>query len=263
MQNRYIGDVGDFGKFGLLRLLSGGDGEKMLRLGIVWYLYPDETHNEDGKHVSCLQTNARDFRHCDEKLYDGLRMLLLDDAGLIITDNRHISAVETSDLLPESTLFYSTPLSYAGELSVSKRPSLRKAWFAGALEATISADMVFLDPDNGIECASVKRTAKKGPKYVFWDDVAAFVERGQSVVIYHHLNRSSKHPKQVEDMLWQMRERFPEDTEASAVTFTRGNSRSYFVVASPQHKDLLRHRLAKIFSGPWSRHFISHSQEVH
>ena len=38
MQDRYVGDIGDFGKYGLLRALCGRD----LYLGVVWYLIPDE-----------------------------------------------------------------------------------------------------------------------------------------------------------------------------------------------------------------------------
>lgn len=49
MQNRYTGDIGDFAKYGLLRALGEGN-----KLGIVWYLYPDESHNEDGKHTAYL-----------------------------------------------------------------------------------------------------------------------------------------------------------------------------------------------------------------
>src|SRR5829696_4979011 len=49
MQDRYVGDVGDFGKYGLLRTLGAG-----LSLGVVWYLVPNESHNADGKHTSYL-----------------------------------------------------------------------------------------------------------------------------------------------------------------------------------------------------------------
>lgn len=254
MQNRYFGDIGDFGKFGLLRILSGLDGEQILKLAVVWYLYPDEPHNADGKHISYLERNDRAFCDCDEQLYDKLRSLLFDDLGLIKV-NRHVSSAEKSGLLPEGTLFYSQPLAYPIGLAVSDRSVLRDLWFTDALITTSSADMVFLDPDNGIECLSVKRTGNKGPKYVFWDEINAFVKRGQSVVIYHHLNRSSKHPKQIEDMLGRMRDRFVNGFEVSAVKFRRGTSRAYFVIASPQHKDLLRQRLEKIRSGLWNRHF--------
>ena len=37
MQNRYVGDIGDFGKYGLLRALYHGR-----QLGVAWYLCPDD-----------------------------------------------------------------------------------------------------------------------------------------------------------------------------------------------------------------------------
>ncbi|MGN1144419.1 MAG: hypothetical protein ACI4SU_07600 [Anaerovoracaceae bacterium] len=47
MQNRYTGDIGDFGKLGLLRQLSGAG----FSIGVNWYLTPDESHNGDGRHI--------------------------------------------------------------------------------------------------------------------------------------------------------------------------------------------------------------------
>jgi hypothetical protein len=35
MQNRYVGDIGDYLKLGILRALSRGH-----RLGVAWWLYP-------------------------------------------------------------------------------------------------------------------------------------------------------------------------------------------------------------------------------
>src|SRR5690348_3816657 len=52
MQDRYVGDVGDFAKYGLLRRLTGRAGERKVRLGVVWCLFPDEAHNNDGRHIS-------------------------------------------------------------------------------------------------------------------------------------------------------------------------------------------------------------------
>lgn len=51
MQNRYTGDIGDFGKLGLLRVLQ----ESGLTIGVNWYLVPDENHNSDGRHVQYLE----------------------------------------------------------------------------------------------------------------------------------------------------------------------------------------------------------------
>ncbi len=61
MQDRYAGDLGDFLKLGLLRwLVAPSFGAAPERLGVVWYLAPDESHNADGKHVAYLdpQTSA-------------------------------------------------------------------------------------------------------------------------------------------------------------------------------------------------------------
>ncbi len=45
MQNQYVGDIGDLGKYGLLREIFGrpevpGSGCG-LRLGVTWYLFPE------------------------------------------------------------------------------------------------------------------------------------------------------------------------------------------------------------------------------
>ena len=70
MQNRYTGDIGDFGKLGLLRVLQSAG----LSIGLNWYLTPDETHNGDGRHVSYL--GLQEFRACDEGLWLALRAIV-------------------------------------------------------------------------------------------------------------------------------------------------------------------------------------------
>lgn len=42
MQDRYTGDIGDYGKRGLLHCLAVAGP----RVGVNWYRTPDESHNE-------------------------------------------------------------------------------------------------------------------------------------------------------------------------------------------------------------------------
>ena len=49
MQNRYVGDIGDYLKLGILRALSPG-----YHLGVAWWLFPDEAHNRDGRHIGYM-----------------------------------------------------------------------------------------------------------------------------------------------------------------------------------------------------------------
>ena len=57
MQDRYAGDIGDFGKYGLLRALCGEDGHgPALRLGVLWYRVLEAEENNDGRHTAYLHS---------------------------------------------------------------------------------------------------------------------------------------------------------------------------------------------------------------
>ena len=74
VQHHFVGDVGDFGKYGLLRALTGTwpVAEPRLSLGVVWYLPADATGSAaDGQKLSYLSQPNR-FRSCDPRLYDAL-----------------------------------------------------------------------------------------------------------------------------------------------------------------------------------------------
>jgi hypothetical protein len=106
MQDQYSCDIGDFAKFGLLRgLLSP---EPRLRLSVLWYLVPDESSTNDGRHISYLKPtpkNAKRFRACDPVLYDTL-------GALVEGRTRTVSALSKSGLLPKDTAYHGQPLSY-------------------------------------------------------------------------------------------------------------------------------------------------------
>ena len=66
MKNQYVGDVGDYGKYGLLRYISN----KGIHIGVNWYLTEDDDSN-DGKFISYLSKESE--RKYDGELYDFLR----------------------------------------------------------------------------------------------------------------------------------------------------------------------------------------------
>jgi len=92
MQDRYSGDVGDFGKFSLLRKLLP---DEEFKLGIIWYAFPNESHNNDGRHIEYLDTP--EYRICDQDLRDKLKN--------ITGNKRLISELEDIHILPSNTLF--------------------------------------------------------------------------------------------------------------------------------------------------------------
>ena len=63
MQDRYAGDIGDFGKYGLLRALCG----EALRLGVLWYAFEGDRKRapNDGKRIDYLDPPDEQLRECD------------------------------------------------------------------------------------------------------------------------------------------------------------------------------------------------------
>ena len=66
MKNQYVGDIGDYGKYGLLRFLSNHG----IRIGINWYLTENDRSN-DGRFTSYFEMSSN--RCCDPELFDALK----------------------------------------------------------------------------------------------------------------------------------------------------------------------------------------------
>lgn len=66
MKNQYFGDIGDYGKYGLLRHLAG----QGLSISVNWYLTPDDASN-DGSIRGYL--SKEEDRRYDPELFDVLR----------------------------------------------------------------------------------------------------------------------------------------------------------------------------------------------
>lgn len=172
MQNRYAGDAGDYVKLALLRALSPG-----LRLGVAWYLYPDERHNSDGRHTAYLSQPGI-WRHLDPQLFDGLRE--------VISGRRSVTALQALGLLDAT--YAGEPLQQRTE-SCSLRSSSRAAWFDRQLCLLHGCELVFADPDNGLtDNNPSRRSSLTFGKQLPLQEALALAER-RSAVIYHHNSR--------------------------------------------------------------------------
>ena len=100
MQNRYVGDIGDFGKYELLRIISGSG----LTLGVNWYLAPDEAHNSDGKYTSYL--HKENYKDYDEELYFALKYIVEHNM-------RDVHSIQNIKILPPNTIFYDNVLDFS------------------------------------------------------------------------------------------------------------------------------------------------------
>jgi hypothetical protein len=249
MQDRYVGDVGDFGKFALLRALTDGP-RPALRLGVVWCRYPDEGHNGDGRHVAYL--DRHDYAVLDPVLHTSLKRLVSED-------RRTLSAVQTAGILPLDTIYFDEPLYDLSRDRVRplSRILAREAWRWRALKTVALADLVFFDPDNGIEAKSVPAGHLKAGKYVFWDDLLPFWARGQSLVIYHHLNRTASANEQEKVLRDLFRSRVGEVSLLLPLLFRRGSCRHFWILGQKRHMERLQVAVTRFLGTGWGDHFGS------
>jgi hypothetical protein len=252
MQDRYAGDVGDFGKFGLLRHLLHA---QAWRLGVVWYLYPDEQHNADGRHIAYLDKAA--FRDCDAALHEAL-------AG-VVRRGRSVAALQRAALLPRDTVYYDAPLDFhlrfAGRQRAGReaRRRARQDWLRSACEMTRVCDALFVDPDNGLEIAScAHRHLVCAGKYAFYDEIAQLAAGKALCVVYHHLNRSGRHgghAAQIRRRMLELRTRVRPHGAIFALRYRAYSPRAYFLLCDGQCDKFVAERLDEMMRGPWAPHW--------
>jgi hypothetical protein len=169
LKNQYFGDINDYRKYGLLRCIADATG---LDLGILWLLTEDDGRT-DGEFRRYLREPLR-WRHHDPPLFDRLATLLADDA------TRHVRHAAAWKLIPRATFF---------DAFVNDSTIDRQRYFADACAALAECPLLFLDPDNGIEVASVRYGNKGSSKYAYWRELASLYHRGHSLLVYQHYPR--------------------------------------------------------------------------
>jgi hypothetical protein len=173
MQNRYVGDIGDYLKLSILRALSPG-----YRLGVAWWLFRDEAHNGDGRHVGYLNRPDQ-WRQFDPELFDALHRV-------VSSGQRNVRILQALHLIPGVT--YADDVIPSGG-PIIQRLSARCAWLAGVQRTLKEANLLFLDPDNGLEPAGFRPTALKSGKTIMLSELRELAMPGRCLIVYHHQSR--------------------------------------------------------------------------
>lgn len=160
VRDQYAGDVSDVLKFAFLRALVGTD----RTLGIVWYYAPGDDGRADGRHLEWRHEQG--WRLLDEELH----------AGLATLPERRIAALERASIWPKGTLFYREPMPARFR---------RRAWVMQMHSALEGADVVFLDPDNGVGAET--------KKHATFTEIRLLHEPGRAIVFITFPGRNLKH----------------------------------------------------------------------
>ena len=174
MKNQYFGDINDYRKYGLLRLLTRG-GE--INTTVCWMLTPNDGRG-DGSRIGYL-SQPEEWRDLDPQLFDHLEETVLR-RGL-----RNVSEIENSTVLPSCSFF--------SKLVPDDRGA-RAVYHEGAIDSARGCELVFFDPDNGIEVQSKPCGRKDSSKYLYWCEIEDFWKAGHSLLIYQHFPHVERNP---------------------------------------------------------------------
>ncbi len=231
VQNRYAGDIGDYVKLALLRAITPG-----LSLGVAWYLFPDESHNGDGRHTDYLD-QAGKWRDLDPELFDAL--------SNTVRTYRSVRALETTGTLAGAR-FSGKPI-WTRDAQAKERSDARKRWFDQTVESLNGCDIIFADPDNGlIDDGLHRRREQKFGKQLPINE-ALELANGRQAIIYHH-NTRFPGGHDLEVSYWQ-RQLGP---ATIAVRATAYSCRTFFILNPTQ---VTRDRAMR-FAEHWSRHKV-------
>ena len=180
MQDRYAGDIGDYGKIALLRELQSCG----LSIAVNWYLAEplDMERKADGT-----------FKQEDGKYRIPEKMMVCDKAlsdiltGIADSAERSVKALERSDLIPD-VIYFSEPVTVDD----------RTGWHEKAMMKLASADVVFVDPDNGMLAKSVGKKSVRSIKYTFYEEVREITFPKCSVRDYLAVPASEDHREKIE-----------------------------------------------------------------
>jgi hypothetical protein len=187
MKNQYVGDINDFRKYGLIHSISKVFGGKIL---FVWML--SEEDNNDGNKIGYLNKD-KIYRKYNQDIFDELKIIVENKKRNNNIDN--IIAVENSKLFKQYEFFNDF---------IKDDKKSRTEYFEKVYKLIEKFDIIFLDPDNGIEVPSCKSGNKKSSKYIYWEEIEKIFNCNKNILIYQHFPYK-KHETFTKDIVNQCR----------------------------------------------------------
>lgn len=232
MQDNYIGDIGDYGKYGLLRTVCA----EGLSLAVNWYrVMPKKTgKQDDGKFINYLSKHQC-YREYDPELFDRLHKIVLLDK------DRCLERIERENMFDA--------VYFSDEVCAD-----RAGWHCRALEITKAADVVFLDPDNGLETEKMFLTGSATDKHVRWMELKDYYARGQNVVLYQHRPQMMTKERCIENIM-QYQKNFLLADHVMLLEFPKYTNRFYFMFLHDNAKNSFEKVCRSMVKNWWKNDF--------
>lgn len=235
MKNQYVGDIGDYGKYGLLRFLASHG----IKIGVNWYLTENDG-STDGKFTTYLKNPAD--RVYDPELFDALQ-------NIADHPDKTVKMIKQAGIIPDAEFF--GEMLKSSSLKADAREWNRRLWFNNSTLMLGNAELIFADPDNGISYRKTART-KDSEKFILPEDVAEYYNSGRNVVYYCHKGRRKQ--EAWEQAKAEIKNHI-RDAQLLAVTCHRGTQRSYIFVLHPDCYTKYERIITAFLDSEWGNMF--------
>jgi hypothetical protein len=250
MQNGFVGDIGDFGKYVLLRELFGKPEvpetiNQDLRLGVIWY------YNQTGQVGNWTPNIYQNLQPFDVHLYNCLHYLVHGQGP------RTVAAVEASGILPVLHLqpqrcFFIDPIM---NLTLQVRQNV---WTPAAINTMDRANVVFMDPDKGIHITLNNHLqlteVTNSAEHLSLSELLDFYNNCESLIIYHHLGQGlrggERAPDRIRAILRLLYQGLNPVNHIWALRWRRRQGRVFFVVVHPNHAAILNPLVQAFVNNP-------------
>jgi hypothetical protein len=221
MKNQYFADINDYRKYGLLRILSGAG---QLSISVCWMLTPNDQRT-NGNAIAYLSHPSK-WRHYDGLLFDALQTCITQQ------DSREVRWAEEHQLIPAATYFAE---------ALGDRATDRHRYFQGMRQMAAGSDLIFFDPDNGIEVQSVPYGRKNSSKYAYWDELSHTFAAGHSILVYQHFKRVERSAFRA-----QLAAQFYDQLGVSEIVSFSSAHVLFLLIPREEHRGYLTERCAEI-----------------
>jgi hypothetical protein len=123
----------------------------------------------------------------------------------------------------------------------------RASYIDGRWRAAAGYDVLFFDPDNGIE-RGVRKGRAGSHRYVYLDEIAETFARGQTPVVFQHFTREPR-----AEFLARTADRVRAATQAEEIVVASTPNVAYFAALRPEHRARVRGAFAELAARPESR----------
>jgi hypothetical protein len=237
MKNQYFGDVNDFRKYGLIRGLTGFIDSKIkynkrteLSLAVCWMLTPDDNLPHGNRTEYLIQPTPNVYSNIDYDLYQYLCSL-----DIVNGNNRDVKNARHKKCLAPNSFFYSD--------YIPNGKHERAEYFCKFLKQAEEFDIIFFDPDNGMNVISHPYGTKYSIKYLYSFELSNSYWCGHSIVLYQHFGMQ---PGGRELFIKNMANDLKRNVCIEEIYSFKSSHVVFFLLPQAKHRDFIKKRIEYI-----------------